>query len=179
MAFCKRCENIIIFNKHMNFKKFLLAAPMLLSLTACSCGNKVADNTNFDDMSGGAGAVDVVEASPFFGGKVADRVFFSTDKSTLNQESHDTLNGQAELLRGKNFNIVIEGHCDERGPREYNLALGERRANAAKHFLCNAGVNCDSISTVSYGKERPEVLGHDAHDWAQNRRAVTIVGQNQ
>lgn len=163
----------------MKFQKFLLAAPVLLSLTACSCGNKVTDNTNnFDDVSGGAATVDVVEGSSFFGANVPDRVFFSTDKSTLNQESKQTLAAQAEALRGKNLSVVVEGHCDERGPREYNLALGERRANASKHFLCEAGVNCDSVSTVSYGKERPQVQGHDAEAWAQNRTAITVVGQN-
>ena len=160
----------------MKFQKLLLAIPMLFSLTACSCGNKIVDNnTNFDDMSGNPSAVvDIVEGSSFFGPQVSDRVFFSTDKSSLNQESKDTLNAQADLLKGKNFNIVIEGHCDERGPREYNLALGERRANASKQFLCHAGVNCDSISTVSYGKERPV-----SENLAENRRAVTVVGQNQ
>jgi peptidoglycan-associated lipoprotein len=174
---CKRCENIIIFNKknlHMNFKKLLIAVP-LLSLTACSCGNKVADNANFDEISGPVTQVDVVETSTIFAGKVADRVFFATDKSTLNHESQETLSAQADLLRGKNFNVVVEGHCDERGPREYNLALGERRANAAKDYLCHKGVDCDKISTVSYGKERPEVQGHDPEAWAQNRRAVTLV----
>ena len=162
----------------MKLQKFLLAVPVLFSLTACSCNNKVSETTNFDDMSSSVVAVDIVENSSFFAGKVADRVFFATDKSHLNQESKGTLDAQAELLRGKQMNIVVEGHCDERGPTEYNLALGERRAHAAKHHLCNAGVHCDSISTVSYGKERPEVQGHDSEAWAQNRRAVTIVGQN-
>jgi peptidoglycan-associated lipoprotein len=158
----------------MKFQKLLLAMPMLLSLTACSCGNKVVDNTNFDDISGNPVVVDVVESSSFFGNRVSDRVFFATDKSSLNQESKDTLNAQAELLRGKNFNIVVEGHCDKRGTTTYNLALGEYRANTAKDHLCHAGVNCDSISTVSYGKERPV-----SENLAENRRAVTVVAQNQ
>ncbi len=155
--------------------KLFLAVPLLFSLTACSCNNKVADNTNFDEISGPVTQVDVIETSTLFAGKVADRVFFATDKSTLNQESQETLSAQADLLRGKNFNVVVEGHCDERGPREYNLALGERRANAAKDYLCNKGVDCGKVSTVSYGKERPEVQGHDPEAWAQNRRAVTVV----
>ncbi len=165
----------------MRFTKLLLTVPALLSLAACSCGNKVADNTNnFDDVTttGDVAVVDVVEGSSFFGANVPDRVFFSTDKSTLNQESKATLTAQAEALKGKNLNVVVEGHCDERGPREYNLALGERRANASKHFLCSLGLDHDSISTVSYGKERPQVQGHDAEAWAQNRTSITVVGQN-
>jgi len=164
----------------MKLQKFLLTVPVLLSLTACSCNNKVTDTANFDDMSGSAVAMDVIENNgSFFGGKVSDRVYFSTDKSHLNHESKATLDGQAELLRGKNLNVVVEGHCDKRGPAEYNLALGERRAHAAKAYLCHTGVNCDSISTVSYGKERPAVQGDDHEALAQNRRAVTIVGGNQ
>lgn len=161
----------------MKLQKFLLAAPVLFGLTACSCNNKIAENTNFDDMSSNIVAVDIVEHSSFFAGKVADRVFFSTDKSHLNHESKATLDAQAELLKGKNLDIVIEGHCDKRGPTEYNLALGERRAEKAKEHLCHVGINCDSISTVSYGKERPAVQGDDHEALAQNRRAVTVVGK--
>jgi len=164
----------------MKFQKFLLTVPVLLSLTACSCNNKIAETSNFDDMSGTTVSVDVVEdGASFFSGKVSDRVYFSTDRSHLNHESKTTLDGQAELLRGKNLNVVVEGHCDKRGPAEYNLALGERRANAAKEYLCHTGVNCDLISTVSYGKERPAVQGDDLEALAQNRRAVTVVGGNQ
>jgi peptidoglycan-associated lipoprotein len=165
----------------MNFQKLLLAVPLMFTLTACSCGNKLPHNESMssaDDSMSPSTIVDVNESSGFFNGKVADRVFFATDKSTLNHESKETLSAQAHLLKGHdNLNVVVEGHCDERGPREYNLALGERRANAAKEFLQNSGVNPNSLSTVSYGKERPEVQGHDAEAWAQNRRAVTVVSQ--
>lgn len=161
-------------------RKMLLAMPIMFSLSACSCGNKITTSnpTNFDEISAAAVVTDVTETPTFFGGKVSDRVFFATDKSALNHEAREILATQAEILKGKdNLQVVVEGHCDERGTREYNLALGERRADAAKKFLCNSGVNCDSISTVSYGKERPEIQGHDVEAWAQNRRAVTVVEQ--
>lgn len=165
----------------MKFQRILLAIPLMFSLTACSCGNKVSkdnmSNMHDDSMSSVSGS-DVIESSSFFKDGVSDRVFFSTDRSDLNSESQETLRAQAERLKGRdNLNMVVEGHTDERGHREYNLALGERRANAAKQFLCQSGVNCDNVSTVSYGKERPEVQGHDAEAWAQNRRAVTVVSQ--
>jgi peptidoglycan-associated lipoprotein len=160
----------------MKFQRILLAVPILFSLTACSCGNKVSQEGAMDDSTSGMSGVEISETSSFFKGRVADRVFFATDKNTLNAESKQTLSEQAELLKGRdNLSVVVEGHCDERGPREYNLALGERRANAAKDFLAKSGVNSESLSTVSYGKERPEVQGHDAEAWAQNRRAVTVV----
>lgn len=160
----------------MTFQRILLAVPILFSLTACSCGNKVSQEGAMDDSTSGMSSVDISETSSFFKNRVADRVFFATDKSTLNEESRQTLSEQAELLKGRdNLNVVVEGHCDERGPREYNLALGERRANAAKDFLVKSGVNGESLSTVSYGKEKPEIQGHDSEAWAQNRRAVTVV----
>ncbi len=161
----------------MKFQRILLAVPIVFSLTACSCGNKVSQGEGaIDDSTSGVSGVDIMETASFFKGRAADRVFFATDKSALNEESKQTLSEQAELLKGRdNLSVVVEGHCDERGPREYNLALGERRANAAKDFLAKSGVNSESLSTVSYGKERPEVQGHDAEAWAQNRRAVTVV----
>jgi peptidoglycan-associated lipoprotein len=165
----------------MKFQKILLALPVVFSLTACSCGNKISQGEggiDGDSSVSGVNGMDVMESSSFFKGKVADRVFFATDKNTLNHESKHTLKEQAELLKTRpELNVVVEGHCDERGPREYNIALGERRANAAKEFLCHSGVNCDNVSTVSYGKEKPEVQGHDAEAWAQNRRAVTVVSE--
>jgi peptidoglycan-associated lipoprotein len=166
----------------MEIKKLLIAIPMLLALTACSCGNKISKDHGADlgdSMSSVAtDAVESIEGSNFFKGKVADRVFFATNKSTLNHESKETLKQQAEMLKGSpNVNVVVEGHCDERGTREYNLALGERRADAAKKGLCHNMNNCDKVSTVSYGKERPEMQGNNAESWAQNRRAVTTVSE--
>jgi len=106
----------------------------------------------------------------------SDRVFFDLDSYGLDDTDRATLTRQAAwLAQYPNVNVTIEGHCDERGTREYNLALGERRANAAKNFLASLGVAPGRMSVVSYGKERPEALGSDEQSWAQNRRAVTMV----
>lgn len=106
----------------------------------------------------------------------SDRVFFDLNSYGLDDADRDTLTRQAAwLAQYPNVNVTIEGHCDERGTREYNLALGERRANSAKNFLASLGVAPSRISVISYGKERPEALGSDEEAWAQNRRAVTMV----
>ena len=107
-----------------------------------------------------------------------DTVYFATDAYDLDAEDQATLTKQASWLQQyANVAVTIEGHCDERGTREYNLALGDRRANAAKNYLVNAGVSPARISVISYGKERPIALGSDEAAWAQNRRAVTVVPQ--
>lgn len=107
---------------------------------------------------------------------VGDRVFFAYDSYDLAPEARDTLNRQAEWLnRYPNLAITVEGHADERGTREYNLALGDRRATSVKNYLVSMGVPASRINTISYGKEQPAVVGSDASSWAQNRRAVTRV----
>ena len=106
---------------------------------------------------------------------VPDRVFFATNESILTTKSRDTLRKQAAWLReNTNVNVVIEGHADERGTREYNLALGERRANAAKDYLMTYGISSDRISVLSYGKERPVDSGSNPLAWSKNRRSVTV-----
>ncbi|MBZ6378930.1 MULTISPECIES: peptidoglycan-associated lipoprotein Pal [Pacificimonas] len=106
----------------------------------------------------------------------SDRVFFAFDSSSLDAEAQDTLRRQAEWLKQyTNVTVTIEGHADERGTREYNLALGERRANAAATYLQQQGVAPSRISTISYGKERPAVEGSTEAAYAQNRRAVTVL----
>jgi peptidoglycan-associated lipoprotein len=105
-----------------------------------------------------------------------DRVFFAFDRSDITPESQEILTRQADWLRRyPNVTVTIEGHCDERGTREYNLALGERRAQAAKNVLVAAGIPASRISTISYGKERPIVVGSNEEAWAQNRVAITTV----
>jgi peptidoglycan-associated lipoprotein len=105
-----------------------------------------------------------------------DRVFFATDQSDLQADARATLEGWAQWLRQYPSAILtIEGHCDERGTREYNLALGERRASAAKNYLVALGINPNRLATISYGKERPAVLGSNEFAWAQNRRGVAAV----
>ncbi|MGQ0582570.1 MAG: peptidoglycan-associated lipoprotein Pal [Reyranella sp.] len=107
---------------------------------------------------------------------VGDRVFFDTDQSTVREDGRQTLNKQAEWLKKyTNYQITVEGHCDERGTREYNLALGERRANAARQYLIAQGIPAARIKTVSFGKERPDPVGSDEAAWARNRRAVTAL----
>jgi peptidoglycan-associated lipoprotein len=108
----------------------------------------------------------------------SDTVHFDTDSSDIRPEDQAALESQAQwLARYPNKRISIEGHADERGTRDYNLALGDRRANAAKNYLAGLGVDPSRMSTISYGKERPIALGSDPASWAQNRRAVTVTVQ--
>jgi len=108
----------------------------------------------------------------------SDRVFFDTDKYDVDAEDQAILASQAAWLKQyPNVRVTIEGHADERGTREYNLALGERRANSAKNYLAAQGIDASRISTISYGKERPDALGSDESAWARNRRAVTVTIQ--
>jgi peptidoglycan-associated lipoprotein len=107
---------------------------------------------------------------------VGDRVFFAYNQSNLSPEARTTLDKQAAwLAQYPSVTLTIEGHTDERGTREYNLALGERRANATKNYLIAKGVSASRLTTISYGKERPAVVGSDESAWAQNRRAVSVV----
>jgi peptidoglycan-associated lipoprotein len=105
-----------------------------------------------------------------------DTIYFATDSYDLDSEDQSVLAKQAAWLQ-KNpaVKVTVEGHCDERGTREYNLALGDRRANAAKNYLVNNGVPAGNVLVISYGKERPVAMGSDEAAWAQNRRAVTVV----
>jgi peptidoglycan-associated lipoprotein len=106
----------------------------------------------------------------------SDRILFETDSYALDDDDRSVLDTQVAWLRANpSVRVTIEGHCDERGTREYNLALGDRRANAAKNYLAARGVDPSRMSVMSWGKERPEALGSDESAWAQNRRAVTVV----
>ena len=105
-----------------------------------------------------------------------DTIYFDTDKYNIDAADEMALQAQAAwLARYPNKRATIEGHCDERGSREYNLALGERRANASKNYLASLGIDPARLTTVSYGKERPIALGSDEASWAKNRRAVTVT----
>jgi peptidoglycan-associated lipoprotein len=107
---------------------------------------------------------------------VGDRVFFGFDRYDLAPEARATLDRQASWLKQyPNVTVTIEGHADERGTREYNLALGERRANSVKNYLVAGGINPSRVKVISYGKEKPAVLGSNEAAWAQNRRGVTVV----
>ena len=150
-----------------NLKNILLVIAATLILSACSTAKK-SGSLDGDVYTGS----DTVE---YLASGVPDRVFFATNKSSLTTKSRETLRKQATYLRkDKNLNVTIEGHADERGTREYNLALGERRANAAKDYLMTYGISGKRLSTISYGKEKPVNPGSDALSWSQNRRSVTV-----
>ena len=111
--------------------------------------------------------------------EVGDRVFFDYDQSSFKPEGEQTLDRQAKfLIKNQDLTILIQGHCDERGTREYNLALGERRAANVKNYLVSLGVSAERISIISYGKERPSVIGHNEESWTQNRTAITIINKD-
>ena len=108
--------------------------------------------------------------------KVGDRVLFGYDSSELDDDDRAILNNQSKFLnQNPSLKVTIEGHCDERGTREYNLALGEKRASSVKDYLISLGINSERISVVSYGKERPQVLGSNKAAWSMNRRSVTTI----
>ena len=151
-----------------NLKNIILIIFATLILSACSTGKKSKGALDGDVYTGTA----TIE---YLASGVPDRVFFATNKSSLTTKSRETLRKQATYLRkNKNLNVTVEGHADERGTREYNLALGERRANAAKDYLMTYGISGKRISTISYGKEKPVNPGSDALAWSQNRRSVTV-----
>ena len=155
----------MILNK--NLKNVLLVIFATLILSACSTAKK-SGSTSGDVYTG-------KETVKYLAKGVADRVFFATNKSTLTTASRATLRKQADYLRkNKNLNVVLEGHADERGTREYNLALGERRANSAKDYLMTYGISADRISVLSYGKERPVDSGSSPLAWSKNRRSVSV-----
>jgi peptidoglycan-associated lipoprotein len=127
--------------------------------------------------AGGIGSRSIVPGSQQdLEASAGDRVFFAFDRSDISPEARQILSRQADWLRRyPNVTVTIEGHCDEQGTREYNLALGERRAQAVKNVLVASGISASRISTISYGKERPAVVGSSEESYAQNRRGVTVV----
>jgi len=155
-------------NFALNVKKFLLIMLAAVALTACATQKKQTGQLQSDVYTG----TDTVE---YLATGVRDRVFFATNKSTLTTASRDTLRKQAAWMRKKkDLTFSIEGHADERGTREYNLALGERRANAVKDYLMTYGISGNRLSVISYGKERPVNSGSSPLAWSQNRRSVTV-----
>ena len=150
-----------------NLRNILLVLFAALALSACSTAKK-SGNLVGDVYTG-------KETVKYLADGVPDRVFFATNKSSLTTMSRDTLRKQATFLRkNKNLNVTIEGHADERGTREYNLALGERRANAARDYLMTYGISGKRISVISYGKEKPVNPKSSPLAWSQNRRSVTV-----
>ena len=149
------------------FKNILFVVLAGIFLSACAT-KKVSNQMQGDVYTG----KDTVE---YLASGVPDRVFFATNESVLTTASRATLRKQATFLRkNKNLNVTIEGHADERGTREYNLALGERRANAARDYLMTYGISGKRISVISYGKEKPVNPKSSPISWSQNRRSVTV-----
>lgn len=151
--------------------KLLSMFAAVLLLAGCS---STGSNGDANGMGGVGQAAPGTQADLVQ--NVGDRVFFGFDSSTLTAEGRAILDRQATWM-GKyaNVKVTVEGHCDERGTREYNLALGERRASAVRNYLVAKGVAADRVTTISYGKERPEVVGSSEDAWARNRRGVTVV----
>ena len=172
--------------------KLLTSATLVFFLAACSTTPKdTADSSGSGSSSSSSdvsstetttetASVDSASIEP--GSQedlivnVGDRVFFNYDSSELDSDAQELLQDQVAWLKQySDVSVIIEGHCDERGTREYNLALGEKRAQAVKKYLISLGLSSDRVSTISYGKERPAVVGSNDGAWAQNRRSVTIV----
>jgi peptidoglycan-associated lipoprotein len=146
--------------------KVIAAFAALAIVAACSSEQKVPD----------AGTPVTPGSIADFKQNVGDRVYFDTDMSNIREDGRATLAKQADWLKKyTNYPILIEGKCDERGTREYNLALGERRANAVRQYLVAQGLPADRIKTISYGKERPEAVGSDEGAWARNRVGITAL----
>ena len=160
MSFTKISKNIFLF--------------ILLSFILTACATKKTSISKIEGQMQG----DVYTGSDtveYLAKGVPDRVFFATNESILTTASRETLRAQATWLRkNSNINVILEGHADERGTREYNLALGERRANAAKDYLMTYGISSDRITVLSYGKERPVDSGSNPLAWSKNRRSVTV-----
>jgi peptidoglycan-associated lipoprotein len=155
----------------INLKRVLLVIFASIALTACATQVKKEPTGMIQgDVYTGTDTVEYLATG------VKDRVFFATNKSILTTASRDTLRAQAAWMRakGKDLSFTIEGHADERGTREYNLALGERRANAVKDYLMTYGISGNRLSVISYGKERPVNSGSNPLAWSQNRRSVTV-----
>ena len=152
----------------------MIALAAVLVVAGCASRNQVPNNAAELGLGGGA---NTPGSSQDFTVNVGDRIFFDTDSSAIRADAQATLARQAQWLNQyPNYSITIEGHADERGTREYNLALGARRAAATRDFLASRGVSAARIKTITFGKERPVAVCDDISCWSQNRRAVTVLG---
>jgi peptidoglycan-associated lipoprotein len=150
-----------------------IAALLVAALAVSACANKAAE-----EAQANAGGMATPGSQQDFVVNVGDRVFFDTDSSDLTAQSRATLDKQAQWLNtySQYGQFTVEGHADERGTREYNIALGARRAQTVRNYLVSHGIAANRIRTISYGKERPVAVCDDISCWSQNRRAVTVLG---
>jgi peptidoglycan-associated lipoprotein len=148
------------------------AAVLVAALAISACAKNAEDTL----ANGGAGAAATPGSQQDFVVNVGDRVFFDTDQTDLSSQARTTLDNQAQWLsRYGQYSFTIEGHADERGTREYNIALGARRAQSVREYLISRGIAANRMRTISYGKERPVAVCNDISCWSQNRRAVTVL----
>jgi len=178
------------------FYKFLISILIAGFISACSTtpkdsadasgsgssGSSNPDTSTTEEEVAAEGTVTETDGSGVVAGSqedlivnIGDRVFFDYDSADLDSDAQELLQDQVAWIKQYNASVTIEGHCDERGTREYNLALGEKRAQAVKNFLISMGIMPSQVSTISYGKERPAVVGSNDGAWGQNRRSVTTV----
>ena len=162
--------------------RFLCAVFVSMALAACASKKEESTGTSGGGMQPGGAAGPsrpsgpAMDSAEYFNQVVGNTVGFDYDKYDLRADAQAVLRGQAAWLnQNPNRTLTVEGHCDERGTREYNLGLGERRANAVKQYLQSQGVNASRVRTISYGKERPTCVASDENCWSKNRRGVSVV----
>lgn len=156
-------------------KSKILISVAVAGLTLAGCAS-TTQPASTSTSTGSAAAATTSSSAQYLVQNVGDRVFFQTDQSNLDGSARATLRNQAQWLsQNSSVNLIIEGHADERGTREYNLALGARRANAVRDFLISEGVNGSRLQTISYGKERPVSLCSEEACWSKNRRSVATI----
>jgi len=155
-------------------RRIFVTIAALVLLTACE--TQTGGIGGAGGAGGAGGSYSGMSSQQELVAKIGDRIFFDLNKYKIRADAQKILQAQAKWLKQRSsLSITVEGHCDERGTREYNLALGERRANAVKDYLVALGVSASRIMTISYGEERPVALGHNESAWAQNRRGATKV----
>jgi len=161
----------------MKSHKLLLAFSAAILISGCeTIGGSSSSSSSPSYAYGDSKQADL---QAYLQNEIGDRIYFETNKHNISSAAAFTLESQANWIKSTpGFQLIIEGHCDERGTREYNLALGERRANAAKEFLVSLGVEPGRITTISYGKERPAAEGSTSESWSENRRSVSVISGN-
>lgn len=161
----------------MTFLKTAAIVAALAALSACTGADRFGAGAGAGAGANGAlGSAGDPSSPAYFNATVGDRVLFQVDQSTLTVEAQSTLSAQAQwLMANSDYSALIEGHADEQGTREYNLALGARRASSVQNYLISQGVAPNRLRTISYGKERPIEICSDEACYSQNRRAVTVI----